>query len=115
MIFFKPTEDPENINIIDFEAIENDCACGKCTMFLSGSKAEITELICDADKAYLVEGLIKSAFNYAALKNCYMGYCKSEEYSILLDRMNFVKENGLYFNDIPTILAGNCCKYHDTI
>ncbi len=112
MIFFKPTASSDNNNVVEFEAIENDIVSGKCLLLINGDKAEVSQMNCDSDKLYLVEGLVKSAFNYAALKKCYMGYCKSGKYSLILDGMNFEKHNGVYFNDIPSILSGNCCKKH---
>lgn len=115
MILFRPVETPENPSFIEFEAIENDSKCGMCRLEIEGNKAVVYELSYDADKPYLVEGLIRSAFNFAALKSCYMGYCRCENIEPFLDRMNFLKENGIYFNDIPSILQGNCCKCKDNI
>ena len=112
MIFFKPTVNTKKENVILFEAIENDAVFGKCTLEINGDKAEITALDCDSERLYLVEGLIKSAFNYAALKSCYMGYCSDVKYAHILDRMSFNKLDGVYCNDIPSILTGNCCKNH---
>ena len=108
MIFFRPTVKSEDE--ILFEAIENDDICGKCILNIDSSKAIVSEFSFDESKPYLVEGLIRSAFNFAGLKNCYMGYCRCDNISVFLDRMNFIKENDLYFNDIPTILQGNCCE-----
>lgn len=110
MIFFKPVTDKDNPSEIIFEAIENDSVGGRCSLSLDGSKAIINQLEFDADKPYLIEGLIKSAFNFAANKNCYMGYCKCENVSNFIDKMNFSKSEDGYFNDIPSILQGNCCK-----
>jgi len=110
MIFFKHIPSPENENRIDFEAIENDVCSGKCRMIIDGSKAEIQSLSFDETKPYICEGLIKSAFNYACLKNCYMGYISADISLSLLNKMGFQKDNGVYFNDIPSVLQGNCCK-----
>lgn len=110
MIFFKPTINPDNNNEILFEAIENETVSGKCTLKIVGNKAIVDYIDYDITKGYLVEGLLKSAFNYSVSKNCYMGYCKCENISHILIAMNFVEEDGVYFNDIPSILQGNCCK-----
>lgn len=112
MIFFKPTVDTESADTVYFEALENGAAYGSCKLVLSCSRADVCEITCNGDRTYLVEGLIKSAFNYACNKNCYMGYCKGGEFTDILDKMSFEKENGVYFNDIPSILTGNCCKKH---
>ena len=110
MIFFKSVVDSKTGSTIYFEAIENDELCGKCKLVINGNRADVSEIKCDNISQYIVEGLIKSAFNYACLKNCYMGYCQSDDFSFLLDRMNFIKADGVYYNDIPSILQGNCCK-----
>lgn len=115
MIFFKPTVQNGDDKRILFQAIENEVSCGSCVLEINGDKAEVFSVNCDKDKLYLVEGLLKSAFNYAALKNCYMGYCKSEEFTDILDKLNLIKSDGLYFNDIPSFLSGNCCKGKDII
>ncbi len=110
MIFFKPTVSSDCQNTIFFEAIENDAVYASCTLITDGTKAEIIALSFDESRPYLCEGIIKSAFNYACLRNCYMGYINIHTDMPLLDRMGFQKENGTYFNDIPSILQGNCCK-----
>ena len=112
MIFFKNNLNPENPQEVFFEAVEDDLLLGKCTLFLEKSKATVKSISYDINKPYIAEGLIKSAFNYAALKNCYMGYCECENIDGFLDRLNLEKQDGIYFNDIPTILQGNCCKKH---
>ena len=110
MIFFRPTKDSENPSVVHFEAIENEEVCATCQLEISGSRADVSAISCHKEKLYMIDGLIKSAFNYACSKNCYMGYCASDDFSHILDKMNFEKNNGVYFNDIPTILMGNCCK-----
>ncbi len=115
MIYFKPVINAETPAQVKFEAIENDNVNGECILLLENHKATLTHLTFDEDKPYLVEGLIRSAFNYASLKNYYMGYCSCENVSSFFDKMNFHKENGIYYNDIPSILMGNCCKSKDNI
>lgn len=112
MIFFKNEINPDNPSEITFEAVENSEICGSCRMIITDAKAVVKSISFDPDKLYIAEGLIKSAFNFATSKNCYMGYCECENFNGFLDRMNFEKSNGIYYNDIPTILMGNCCKKH---
>ncbi len=109
MIFFKPVSEKDSPEVI-FEALENGNCEGKCHLVIENDKATVDFLTYNTEKPYLVEGLLKSAYNYAVYKNCYMGYCKCENISSFLDKMNFQKDNSIYFNDIPTILQGNCCK-----
>lgn len=115
MIFFKPHFDRKKAEKTVFEAIENGESCGKCTMVFESNKAVITSLEYDKDRPYLVEGLIKAAFNFAANNNYYMGYCKCSDIASFLEKMNLEKADGVYFGDIPSILMGNCCKCPDNI
>ncbi len=110
MIHFRPCLKNDDKNGITFEAIENDVICGSCHMTFSDGKAVVDSLCYDTDKPYLVEGLLKSAYNHAVQKNIYMGYCTCKNITHFLDCMNFEKQNGVYCNDIPSILQGNCCK-----
>ncbi len=115
MIHFKPVIDENTPSEAVFEAVENDAVGGKCHLILKDNKAIVDEISFDKDKPYLVEGLLKSAYNYAALKNYYMGYCECPDIAVFLRHMNFNFDNGVYFNDIPSILQGNCCKCKDNI
>lgn len=108
MIFFKSSL--ENDKSVIFEALENEVSSGKCRLIIDGVKAEIVSINFDETKTYIFEGLVKSAFNYACLKDCYMGYVSDIKFSDLLKKMGFKNNNGAYYNDIPAILQGNCCK-----
>lgn len=108
MIFFRSTVNSDNTVL--FEAIENDAIYGNCKLDLSGSNAVVSSVSCDADKPYITEGLIKSAFNYAASKNYYIGVCECENIDSLLLRLGFEKKENRFVSDIPTILMGSCCK-----
>ena len=108
MIFFKPTVNSDST--ILFEAIENDEIYGSCTLDLSEKNAVVKSIYYDSDKPYMAEGLIKSAFNYAASRNYYMGVCECENIDSLLLRLGFGKHENCYISDIPTILTGSCCK-----
>ncbi len=108
MLFFKPNELTENV--VKFIAYEDDAECGHCLLKTDSSFAEVYELEYDADKHYLVEGLLRSAFNYASLKNIYMGKCTCKNIREFLEKMNFDETDEGFINDIPTILMGSCCK-----
>ena len=108
MIFFKHTVNSDNTVL--FEAIEKDEMYGSCTLDLSSKNAVVKSIYYDSDKPYIAEGLIKSAFNYAASKNYYMGVCECEKIDSLLLRLGFGKDENRYISDIPTILTGSCCK-----
>lgn len=108
MIFFKST--PNNDNTVLFEALVDELSYGKCILDLSGKNAVINSLSYNKDNSYIAEGLLKSAFNYAASKNYYMGVCKCDNIDALLLRLGFQKSENGYISDIPTILMGSCCK-----
>lgn len=110
MIFFKPTVDKDSCNTVYFQALENEKLLGECRLVIEGSKAFVSSIDCEDGSFFIVDGLIKSAFNYACAKNCYMGYITGGKYDDMLDRMSLNRDGELYFNDIPTILTGNCCK-----
>lgn len=108
MIFFSH-DFCDNINsVVKFTALDNGTELGKCTLVMNGIYAEVTELTFDRNNPFVVEGLIKSAFNLAANHSCYIGRCAVDDIRIFLDRMNFVCTDGVYENDIPSILMGSC-------
>ena len=108
MIFFsnKPISD----FIVEFEAVENEISIGKCLLDLSDKIADVTELTYSEECPYVVEGLLRSAYNYAGIKGCYMASCSARGIDAFLDRMNFQKQQNKYIGDIPSILMGSCCK-----
>lgn len=108
MIFFKPEKLSENVT--KFIALEDDVNEGFCLLKTDEGFADVYELEYNKDKPYLVEGLLRSAFNFASLKNIYMGKCTCKNIDAFLVRMNFEKVNGEFVNDVPTILMGSCCK-----
>ncbi len=113
MIYFEHRFIDSDNKIAEFFAIENGENLGECTLFLAGNFAEVTKVIFADNKEFIVEGLLKAAFNFAANRNYYMGRCNVCGIEFCLDRMNFSKTENGYENDIPSILAGsckNCCK-----
>lgn len=108
MIFFESTVNSDNT--ITFKAVENDKSYGNCILDLNGKKAVLYRISYDSEKPYIAEGLIKAAFNYAALKNYYIGECVCENIDSLLLRLGFKKTENTYVSDIPSILMGTCCK-----
>lgn len=108
MIFFKPEK--LNEKVTKFIALENDISEGFCLLKTEDDFADVYELEYNKDKPYLVEGLLRSAYNYASLKNIYMGKCSCKNIDDFLGKMNFEKVNDEFINDIPAILTGSCCK-----
>lgn len=108
MIYFKHrTIDCDGKNV-EFEAQCDDTTIGKCSLFLGDEAAEITDITFETDRAYIIDGLIKAAFNYAANRNYYIGICIADGVDEYISAMNFSKTDKGYMNDIPSILIGNC-------
>lgn len=101
-----------NADTFEFSALENEAVIGRCTLSISSSYADVTSLTFTDGKAFVIEGLIKTAFYYAGLKGCYIGRCSCSGIEAQLERMNLIKSPKGYENDIPTILTGSCsgCK-----
>lgn len=112
MIFFEHKFLDEENKVAEFKALENNEVLGECTLVLFKSHAEVTKVSYSENKAFVVEGLLKAAFNLAGLKGYYMGRCNIEKIAFCLDRMNFNKNENGYENDIPSILMGSCDKCH---
>ncbi len=108
MIFFKPEILTDQTT--KFTAYEDGINYGSCLLNISKMEAEVYELEYQSDKPYLVEGLLRSAYNFASLKNIYIGKCTCKNITSFLDKMNFEKTDEGYVNDIPSILMGSCCK-----
>lgn len=108
MIFFRNTICGTDNRVIYFEAIENDEVLGCCTLVLSENFAEVTKLDFDGKSMFIAEGLLKAAYNYAAIKNFYMAKCNVSDIDILLKKLGFQFVSGEYITDIPTILMGSC-------
>ncbi|MBQ3136125.1 MAG: hypothetical protein IJB74_01450 [Clostridia bacterium] len=108
MIYFKPENISENVT--KFIAIEDEKSCGYCILKTDGNIADVYCLEFEKDKPYMVEGLLRSAYNFASLRNIYIGKCTCKNIDSFLDNMNFEKNEEGYINDIPTILTGSCCK-----
>ena len=108
MIFFKHKAVDIDGKYIEFEALSDDVALGKCVLSLVGGAAEITEICLSEDNHDTVEGLVRAAFNYAANRNYYIGICSAKDVDKYLEKMNFCKSDNGYTNDIPSILMGSC-------
>ena len=108
MIFFKNTVLDADGKVIEFQALDGEDILGECTLVLGEKFAEVTKLSFRADSHFAGEGLLKSAYNFAALKNYYMAKCSITCIDSLLLKLGFECDNGEYTTDIPTILMGNC-------
>lgn len=108
MIFFENKKLNENGTLVSFTAVENTDILGKCILSLESDYAEIIDISLVNDSYVIGDGLIKTAFNYAANKSFYMGRCNIEAILCLLETMNFNRTVNGFENDIPSILMGKC-------
>ena len=108
MIFFKSTVADEDSRVIYFEAIDSNEVIGACTLVLGEKYAEVTKLSFNDNEMFIAEGLLKSSYNYAAIKNYYMAKCSVKGIEALLMKLKFQPEDCEYINDIPSVLMGSC-------
>ena len=108
MIYFKHTVIDSDGKQIRFEALSEDKIIGTCVLVLDKDAAKITEISYEESNAYIIDGIVKAAFNYAANRNYYMGLCSAKGADKYLSAMNFSKTEKGYYNDIPSILMGSC-------
>ena len=104
MIFFKSTAKQEDSRVIYFEAIDGDKVLGSCTLVLGEKYAEVTNLSFEQNAMFIAEGLLKSAYNYAALKNYYMAKCSVNGIDTLLKKLNFQLFKYLLHNNVFFLL-----------
>lgn len=108
MIFFKNSVLDSDGKVIKFQALDGEKILGECTLVLGDKYAEVTKLSFDQETIFAGEGLLKSAYNYGAIKNYYMAKCSVTGQDSLLIRLGFEKQGDEYICDIPTILMGSC-------
>ena len=80
MIYFKHNEIDGCSNCIEFEAVIDNISAGRCVLLLE-EDAVVTEISCDSDKTFVIEGLIKAAFNYSANRN-YYNFIQNFEFNV---------------------------------
>ena len=111
MVFFKPAEINTDKCSAAFDALDGEKKIGTCCLLIKDNTADIFSVELLTDDASVGEGLFRSAYNYAANKGIYMGSCSAENAQRIIDRMNFELHDGLYINDIPSLLMGSCCEF----
>ncbi len=126
MVIYKPLTDINEIKAIfsdrlfrenfvyaAYKAYENGEYAGKCLVTIDGGKCFISDISTVMPDGLLVEGLIRSALNFAANRNAYMAYSSQQEYKNVFTLLGFQLSGGVYEGDIPTLLLGSCCKKVD--
>lgn len=121
MYFFKPislgSEKKNEFGVNEckfkYEGYISDELCGGAEGEIKGNFVYINKLVFPEDKPDFCEGLLRASLNYGANRGAYMGSCRCENATGVMELMGFEKiENGEYVGDIPTLLAGSCgdCK-----
>ena len=108
MIFFKPTEVLTCECTAVFEAFENSDKLGECRLLIGKSCADVYEFKYDFDRPEVGEGLLKSAYNYAANHGAYIGSLSAKDGGKAYTYLNFEEKDGIFVNDIPSLLMGHC-------
>lgn len=111
MLFFKPNEINSDECSASFDALDGDKSLGTCCLLIKDNIADIFSLELLTDDASIGEGLFRTAYNYAANKGVYMGCCTAENAQCVIKRMSFEQKDGVYINDIPTLLTGSCGEF----
>ncbi|MBR6315022.1 MAG: hypothetical protein IKR49_10370 [Clostridia bacterium] len=110
MLFFEPTI----LNTADctarFTAKDGETVFGSCDLLLHDNVAEIISCDCKDSNPEITEGLFRAALNFAANRGCYIAVCSAEGTDDVRDLLGFLKQNGRWQNDIPTLLTGHCHK-----
>ena len=122
MIFYKPITEKdtlaemfpdklfkENCTYGGYIALENDLNKGSILFEIDGYYVEILS-ISSVDDKLLIEGLIRSALNFAGNRNAYIAKSKLTKNKDVLMLLDFKEENGTYTGEIPELLKGSCCK-----
>lgn len=111
MIFFKPCEVLSAECTASFQAFQNADKLGECRLLLNGDTADVYFLEYDEARPEIGEGLLKSAYNYAANRGAYMGTLSAKDSGSAHLYLNFEEKDGVLLNDLPSLLAGHCrCK-----
>lgn len=111
MIFFKPFEVNSAECTALFQAFQNGDKLGECRLLLNGDTADVYFLEYDEAQPEIGEGLLKSAYNYAATRKVYVGVLSAKDSGCAHLYLNFEEKDGVLLNNIPSLLAGHChCK-----
>ena len=124
MLFFKPETDIDTIKALysdrqfDSEcarisAFDGDNEIGSVFISVRSFNCYLSDIEVSDDDALLVEGLIRSALNFAANRGAYIANCADNSYENVLKTLGFKLSEGVYSGEIPELLKGSCCKKTD--
>ncbi len=124
MLYFKPVTDIDEIKAVYKDkqlsadsariiAIDGDEEKGSCYISVDAQKCFLSDIVSEENDDLLVEGLIRSALNFAANRGAYISVCREGEYKSVLEFLGFENTDGIYQGEIPELLKGSCCKKTD--
>lgn len=105
MIRFVPCEKE---NSVEFTAYDSDALVGKAEFCIDGFNMNFISINCSDD--VIIEGLARSAMNYAANRNAYIASVPKELFSSAFEKLGF-SGNEVLSVEIPEALMTGCsCK-----
>lgn len=110
MIYFKPNVLTTASCTVRFQAIDDDQILGTCDLLLHDDLADIVAVRLNHNDLSVGEGLFRTAYNFAANRGFYIGCCSAADHEAVRSMFPFEWKNGMWRNDIPTLLAGTCGK-----
>lgn len=123
MIFYKPITSEEELALYfdksrlnseypkaGYVALEADKQIGACLVQLEGYTCTVSAVHAENNDPLVIEGLLRSALHFAGNRNAYIARCAEEKIRDVLMLLGFAKKADAYEGDIPTLLAGSCCK-----
>ncbi len=124
MLYFKPVTDIDEIKAVYKDkqlsadsariiAIDGDEEKGSCYISVDAQKCFLSDIVSEENDDLLVEGLIRSALNFAANRGAYIAVCREGEFKSVLEFLGFENTGGIYQGEIPELLKGSCCKKTD--
>ncbi|MBR0541419.1 MAG: hypothetical protein IJK26_04345 [Clostridia bacterium] len=124
MLYFKPVTDIDEIKAVYKDkqlsadsariiAIDGDEEKGSCYISVDAQKCFLSDIVSEENDDLLVEGLIRSALNFAANRGAYIAVCRECEFKSVLEFLGFENTDGIYQGEIPELLKGSCCKKTD--
>ena len=110
MLFFEPREENSERCTVRFAAKDGESVLGCCNLLLHDALADIVLIQLRTDDLSIAEGLLRSAFHYAANRGYYIGCFSAPDCDSIRAILPFERVNGVWQGDIPSLLAGACGK-----
>ena len=110
MIYFEPAVQSSENGAVRFTAKDGASDVGFCDLLLQNSFADIVAMHLQTKDLSVGEGLLRAAFHYAANRGYYMGRFLMNDCDAVRSLLRFEWKDGVWCNDIPTLLSGTCGK-----